>query len=74
MELLKRINREKKTAILFISHDLSLVRQLCGRVLVMKNGYIVESGLTEEIFKNPKEEYTEKLIEAIPKVTRKKDR
>ena len=40
----------------------------------MKNGYIVESGLTEEIFKNPKEEYTEKLIAAIPKVTRKKDR
>ena len=74
VELLKRINREKKTAILFISHDLSLVRQLCGRVLVMKNGYIVESGLTEEIFKNPKEEYTEKLIAAIPKVTRKKDR
>ena len=74
VELLKRIKREKKTAILFISHDLSLVRQLCGRVLVMKNGYIVESGLTEEIFKNPKEEYTEKLIAAIPKVTRKKDR
>ena len=40
VELLKRINREKKTAILFISHDLSLVRQLCGRVLVMKNGSI----------------------------------
>lgn len=73
VELLKRMNREKKTAILFISHDLSLIRQLCERVLVMQNGYVAESGLTEEIFEQPKEEYTKKLIAAIPKVIRKKD-
>lgn len=73
IELLKRLNKEKKTAILFISHDLSLVRQLCGRVLVMQGGYIAEQGQTEEIFKNPKEEYTKKLIAAIPKVSRKKE-
>ncbi|MCL2719361.1 MAG: ABC transporter ATP-binding protein [Lachnospiraceae bacterium] len=41
IELLKRLNRERKTAILFISHDLSLVKQLCGRVIVLKGGYIV---------------------------------
>lgn len=68
--LLKRINREKKTAILFISHDLSLIRQICRRVLVMKGGYIVESGDVEEIFNHPGEDYTKQLIAAIPKVTR----
>lgn len=72
VELLKRINREKKTAIIFISHDLSLVKQLCERVLVMQGGYIVESGPTGEIFNYPQKEYTKKLIEAIPKVRRKK--
>lgn len=72
VKLLKRINKEKKTAIIFISHDLSLVKQICDRVLVMQGGYIVESGLTEDIFNNPQKEYTKKLIEAIPKVDRNK--
>lgn len=67
VELLKKINREKKTAILFISHDLSLVSQLCERVLVMKSGYVVESGSIKDIFENPKEEYTRHLISSIPK-------
>lgn len=70
VDLLKRINREKKTSILFISHDLSLIRQICQRVLVMKGGYIVESGDVEEIFNHPSEEYTRQLIAAIPKVVR----
>lgn len=70
VELLKRMNREKQTSILFISHDLSLVKQLCERVLVMKGGYIVETGLTQEVFAHPKEEYTQRLIAAIPKVIR----
>jgi len=68
IELLRRINREKKTSILFISHDLSLVRQLCQRVLVMKDGKIVEQGEAEDIFANPQEEYTKELIAAIPVV------
>ena len=70
VELLKRMNREKQTSILFISHDLSLVKQLCERVLVMKGGYVVETGLTQEVFAHPKEEYTQRLIAAIPKVKR----
>lgn len=68
--LLKRMNREKQTAILFISHDLSLVQQLCERVLVMQGGYIVEAGRTKEIFEHPSKEYTKQLIAAIPKVVR----
>ncbi|MCR4658017.1 MAG: ABC transporter ATP-binding protein [Lachnospiraceae bacterium] len=67
IELLKKANRKYNTAILFISHDLSLVRQLCRRVLVMYRGNIVESGDTEEVFMNPQNEYTKNLIAAIPK-------
>lgn len=67
VKLLKRINKEKNTAILFISHDLSLIRQLCERVIVMQGGYIVEGGPVEEIFLSPQQEYTKKLIGAIPK-------
>ncbi len=67
IELLKKINRQMGTAILFISHDLSVIRSLCSRVLVMNKGRIVESGLVDEVFDHPKEEYTKHLIEAIPK-------
>ncbi len=70
IELLKRINREKGTAILFISHDLGVVRSLCSRVVVMNKGRIVESGPVETVFTNPREEYTKKLIAAIPKFTK----
>lgn len=73
VDLLKKINREKKTAILFISHDLSLVSQLCQRVLVMQKGYVVEAGSADQIFNNPQEEYTKKLIAAIPKCKEKGD-
>ena len=72
VNLLKKLNREKKTAILFISHDLSLVRQLCKRVVVMQGGYIVESGDIRQIYGNPREEYTRRLIGAIPKCEKKK--
>ena len=68
IKLLKKLQKEDNMAILFISHDLSVVRRLCDRVLVMKDGYIVESGETEQIFRHPAEEYTQNLIEAIPKV------
>ncbi len=68
VDLLRRINEEEETAILFISHDLSLVRQLCHKVLVMKKGNVVETGEADELFRNPREDYTKALIRAIPKV------
>lgn len=68
VDLLKHINAKHNTAILFISHDLSLVKTLCKRVLVMQNGYVVESGDSETIFNNPEKEYTKQLITSIPKV------
>lgn len=68
VELLLKLNREKKTAILFISHDLSLVKKLCENVIVMQHGKMVEYGASKDIFENPKEDYTKQLITAIPKV------
>ena len=68
IELLKKVNRKYNTAILFISHDLSLVKQLCSRVLVMYKGNIVESGDAQEIFLHPGNDYTKNLIAAIPKL------
>lgn len=70
LKLLLKINKEKGTAILFISHDLSVIRKLCERVLVMYKGRIVEAGSTNEVFDNPKEEYTKTLIAAIPTFTK----
>lgn len=70
LKLLLKINKEKGTAILFISHDLSVIRKLCERVLVMYKGRIVEAGPTNEVFDNPKEEYTKTLIAAIPTFTK----
>jgi len=66
IELMKQLNEQKGTAILFISHDLSLVETLCNQVIVMKDGEIVESGSTKEIFEMPKQQYTKDLLAAIP--------
>ena len=66
IELLKEVNRDMGTGILFISHDLHVIRKLCTRVAVMYKGSIVETGPTEEVFNRPKDEYTKQLIAAIP--------
>lgn len=66
VELLRKINREQKNAMLFITHDLHLARRLCHRVAVMKEGCVVETGAAEEVFGHPKEEYTKRLVEAVP--------
>lgn len=64
LDLLQYYCETYKTAILFISHDLSLVARLCDRVLVLKNGTVVERGTRDEIFYHPKKEYTRQLMEA----------
>ncbi|KOF57606.1 peptide ABC transporter ATP-binding protein [Clostridium sp. DMHC 10] len=66
LKLLKDINMQYKTSILFISHDLGVISKLCNRVAVMYAGSFVEEGSTESIFYNPIHQYTRGLIESIP--------
>jgi len=66
IELIKELQARRKSAVLYISHDLSLVRRVCDRVAVMYAGRIVEIGGTEEIFANPLHPYTRGLLAAIP--------
>lgn len=66
IRLLKKLNRKYQVGILFISHNLRVVKSLCEEVLVMKDGRIIERGRAQEIFDAPKEEYTKQLVEAIP--------
>ncbi len=66
LELLKKLNAEKNISMLFISHNLNVVRKLCRRVAVMQRGLIVEEGDTDQVFFHPQHPYTRKLIEAIP--------
>ena len=65
-DLLMDIQREEKTTLLFISHDLSIVRYLSDRVLVMYLGHVVEMGTTEQVFQPPYHPYTEALLSAVP--------
>lgn len=60
-----RASQGKKLSILFICHDVALVQNFCDRVLVMHDGVIVEQGDPDEIVKNPKDDYTKKLIESV---------
>jgi peptide/nickel transport system ATP-binding protein len=66
LALMQKINRESGTSILFISHDLNVIRGICTRVLVMYAGRIVEEGPAEEVFRNPLHEYTKGLAGSIP--------
>ena len=73
MELLKKLNQEYGISMLFISHNLSVVRKLCSRVAVMQRGVLVEEGETDEVFFHPQHEYTQRLIAAIPTRRRKEN-
>ena len=66
LNLLKELQADFQLTYIFISHDLSVVKFLSDRILVMNQGKIVESGTSESIYLEPKEEYTQKLIAAIP--------
>ncbi|MER2150004.1 MAG: ABC transporter ATP-binding protein [Candidatus Limivicinus sp.] len=66
LELLKKLNREYEVSMLFISHNLKVVRKLCTRVAVMQRGLLVETGETDQVFYHPQHPYTRHLIEAIP--------
>ena len=67
LELLEKLKSEHKMSMLFITHDLGIVRKISDRVCVMTNGEIVETGPTKEIFDNPQHPYTRHLLAAEPK-------
>ena len=68
LNLLNELKTELGLTMLFISHDLSVVRYMCDRIIVMKKGKIIEAGKAEEVYYNPQDPYTKQLIEAIPKI------
>ena len=65
LELLNEVQQEMKLSILFISHDLNVIYQICDRVMVMKEGKILEQGTVEEVFEHPQAEYTKELLDAV---------
>lgn len=65
VNFLKKICLEKNLTLIYISHDISLLSQICNRIIVMKNGEIVEDASSYDIFNYPKHEYTKLLIESV---------
>lgn len=67
LRLLKKLNQTYKMSILFISHNLRVVKELCSKVAVMKDGEIIEEGMAKDVFAHPQQSYTKELVAAIPK-------
>ena len=68
LNLLKDIQDELHLAMLFISHDLPVIRQMCNRIVVLKDGVVCETKESEELFNNPEHPYTQELIRLMPKI------
>ena len=68
LNLLKDLQEQLNLTILFISHDLAVIRQMCDRIAVLKNGKICEISETENLFKKPSHEYTRELLTLMPKI------
>jgi peptide/nickel transport system ATP-binding protein len=68
LDLLATLRRQLGVALLFISHDLAVIRQVCDRVLVMKDGAVVEAGRVEQVFTAPSHPYTADLLAAVPRL------
>lgn len=68
IDLLLHLREQRRMAALFISHDLSLLNQICPRLMVMKEGRIVEAGTANDVLHNPSHSYTQNLVNAIPRL------
>jgi peptide/nickel transport system ATP-binding protein len=66
LDLLRRIRRERNISIILVSHDLGVIAEMCDRVVVMKDGGVVEVGTVDEILRAPKDDYTKRLIASQP--------
>ena len=65
LDLLMSLQENKKLSYVFICHNLALVQQFCDRVIVMKDGRIVEEGIPDEVIQNPKDAYTKMLVDSV---------
>ncbi|WP_026690809.1 ABC transporter ATP-binding protein [Alteribacter aurantiacus] len=74
LELMKKLNKDKGTAIMLITHDLGVVAEMCDRVVVMYAGKVVEQGSVRTILKEPKHPYTQGLIKSLPKMDKRNQR
>jgi ABC-type glutathione transport system ATPase component len=68
LALFRELNRSSGMAILYISHDLASVAGICDRIAILHEGQIVETGTTEQVLTNPRHEYTQRLMAAMPKM------
>jgi len=68
LQLLNRLRREDDLSLLFVSHDLNVVRMMCDRTIVLRNGCIVEQGESRALFDNPQTAYTRELVDAVPHI------
>ena len=68
LRLLADICRDSHTSAIFVSHDLAVIRCLCDRVMVMRNGALVEEGDVAQVIQEPKEEYTRKLVDSVLRI------
>ncbi|MDA8859777.1 ABC transporter ATP-binding protein, partial [bacterium] len=73
LNLLRSLQTSRNLTYLFISHDLGVVKFMSDEISVMQNGKIVENGLAEDLYRNPKSSYTHKLINSIPLANRSSD-
>jgi peptide/nickel transport system ATP-binding protein len=69
LKLVREMQARKKTGVLFITHDFGVVSEIAHRVVVMQLGRIVEQGATEEVLRNPREDYTRMLLASVPSMT-----
>jgi len=71
LELIKKLTKERNLAVILITHDMGVIAETADRVAVMKNGNIVEIGLTKEILTKPKKTYTKSLVSSVPPTNKK---
>jgi peptide/nickel transport system ATP-binding protein len=68
LELLRELRDERGMAILFVSHDLAVIAELCDRVAIMRSGQVIEQGATRDVIAAPQQDYTRELLAAVPRL------
>ncbi len=68
LDLLDRLARSEDFTLIFVSHDLSVIRRVCDRVAVLRGGRLIETGTTDQVYQEPREDYTRRLLAAVPTI------